>query len=153
MKTFILGISSIIIVCFIAGLILEGTRFEKTASKTLSVIVVTSLCVAVLSLFFDVKNTTFNFDLDINENYVNEINSIKLNEIKVEIVEEMENIGIKNSEVYFSTSYLDGELKIEKVHLDVSNAEYNSSTTNINTIKEHVKKIINVSEENVIVYL
>ena len=112
-----------------------------------------SLCVSVLSLFFNVKNSTPSFNLGINDHYVNEINSIKLNAIKVEIIEEMEQIGIQNSEVYFSTSYLNGELKIEKVHIDVSNAEYNSSTTNINTIKERVKKVLNVSEENVIVYL
>ncbi len=154
MKSFILGIVSLIIICFIASLILEGTRFEKTASKTLGIIITVSLCFSCSSLIFNVKNGVLpQINLQTDKDYINNINSYNLTNAKNAIISELEKNDIKNCEVYFTTSFNNNEFIIEKIHLDLTSAEYNSSTTNINTLQEYIIKILKIDKENIIVYL
>ena len=154
MKTFIIGIVSLIIICFIASLILEGTRFEKAAGKTLGIIITLSLCFSCASLVLNIKTEALpDINLLVDKDYINNINSYKLTKAKNAIISELEKNNIKNCEVYFTTSYIDNDIIIEKIHLDLTSAEYNSSTTNINTLQEYIIEILKIDKEKVIVYL
>ena len=154
MKSFVLGISGLIVVCFIAGLILEGTKLEKTANKTLGIIITVSLLMSVITLFFNVKNDNFSdFNFDIDQNYIQSVTDYKLQSLKDNIVSSLEKQGIKQSEVYFNSVIENNEVVIEKIHVDLTKAEYDSSTMNINKIKDCVSNLTNVNKENVLVYL
>lgn len=154
MKSFVLGISGLIVVCFIAGLILEGTKLEKTANKTLGIIITVSLLMSVITLFFNVKNDNFSdFNFDIDQNYIQSVTDYKLQSLKDNVVSSLEKQGIKQSEVYFNSVIENNEVVIEKIHVDLTKAEYDSSTMNINKIKDCVSNLTNVNKENVLVYL
>ncbi len=154
MKNFILGIISLIVICFIASLVLEGTKFEKTAGKTLGVIITVSLCISCASMLFNIQSESQpSINLQPNENYIYEITKYKLTSAKNAITLELEKNNINKSEVYFTTSYENNELIIEKVHIDLTSAEYNTSKLNINTLQEYVINVLKIDKENIIVYL
>lgn len=153
MKGFVLEITILIIVCFIAELVMEGTRLEKSATKTLGIIITVSVCISVISLVFGIKNNSVpQIDFGADKNYIDQVNTQKINNIRSSIINEMDNNNVKNVKVYFSTSYTNNEISIDKIHIDLTSAEYNSSVTNINTIKEYVINTIKIDKENILVY-
>ena len=154
MSGFVSWICVLIALCFVAGLILEGTRLEKTGSKVIGIVVTVSLCLSVTSLLLNPGGIRSDLsDMSADSGYIENINAYKLNIIKSEIEKELEKENIKQSGVYFSTSFDNGVLKIEKVHIDLSYASYDKEKTNINRLKHAITDILVIDEENVLVYL
>jgi hypothetical protein len=153
MKNFIVGITVLVLVCFVCGLILEGTKFEKSASKVLGLIVIINLAVSFSSLTLNLKfEQNKRFELDVDSGFVEKVNTIKLNVIKKSISEKLGEIGIKNCGIYFSTGIDKGSIVIEKIHIDLSLGEYDKANLNINALEKLVSEIVNIEEENIVVY-
>lgn len=153
MEKIVIGIIVLITVCFIVGLLLEGTVIEKTASKSIGIIVTVSLVISVFSLIFNIKQPTPEISLTPDYSYINEITTHKLNIIKRDLIKKLEDNNVINAKIYFSTSSDNNQIRITKIHLDLTNAEYNSSATNINTLKEYVISVVDIDKENILVYV
>ena len=134
------------------GLIVEGTKFEKSVGKVLGLVVIVNLIVSVLSLSLNLKSGFAKVELKIDTEYVESINSYKLSLIKEEITNKLRENGIVGCGIYFSTSFVDNQLSIEKIHVDLTLSEYGEGNVNINTVKKLVTEIVDIDKENVVVH-
>lgn len=154
MKTWVLWYLSIILVCFFAEMILENTKFSEIGNKCIGIILTVSVVFCTVNIIKSNKEITldienlFNFD----SNYVEKINTYKINQIKKEIEDELQSKGVNNVSVYFSTTFNDENMVIEKIHLDFSNSEYSLSVENIDYIKESVQRVFMIDSNCIIVY-
>ena len=73
--------------------------------------------------------------------------------IKSDLIKKLEDNNVINAKIYFSTTSDNNQIRITKIHLDLTNAEYNSSATNINTLKEYVISVVDIDKENILVYV
>ena len=154
MKIWIISYVSITIICFIAQTLLENTKFSTVANKCITIISISSIIGCSISIISSTKNLSIDFNsfLIFDSNYVEKINSYKINTIKNEIESKLNNSGISGVSVYFSTTINDKDMVIEKIHLDFQDSEYSLSSTNIDVIKEMVRSVFMIEEECIILY-
>ena len=94
--------------------------------------------------------------MEIDENYVYQINLDKINEVKSKIENDINKQGYENVAIYINSDIFDNAFLVKSVYVDLSclciskNAEHNDITR----IKKHITQIIqnylNVDEEEVL---
>ena len=152
MKQIILNVTVIIVVCFLLGLILEGTKFESSANRVFGLILIANLIISIVSSFSNFSFNNPNYDIQIDQNYIENINSYKLNILKDNLLQKFKDLGINNCGIYFSTISIDNSIEISKVHIDLSEYEYDKSSLNIDELKNIVEDVLKLDKENILVY-
>lgn len=151
-KEIILNVTVIIVVCFLLGLILEGTKFESSANRVFGLILIANLIISILTSFSNFSFENPNFNIEIDQNYIENINSYKLNILKDNLLQKFKDLGINNCGIYFSTISNDNSIEISKVHIDLTICEYDKNSLNIDELKNIVEDMLKLDKENIIVY-
>ena len=136
-------------------------RFARNKSSVIAAWIILFLVVfAIVAPLPNVNFDKINFgsffkQTQIDENFVEQINSKKLNEYEVLIESTLYSKGYHNVDVKIDADKQSSTFKILKVNVDLSGLVLNDKNLNINKydqIKAIVKSIVGVREEDILFY-
>lgn len=155
----ILSIAGIICTSVLIELVLPDGQMNKYIKGILSFIIVLVIIVPIPKLLnsdHDYSNI-FNFEnnIEVDEDYLYQLNLDKLNAIKGEIEENVKNRGYNNVEIYISADIFESQMSYKSINVDLSrlviseNAEHNDITKIKKDISSIIKSYVQIEEENI----
>ena len=140
----------------LVDIILPEGSIRKFVRGLISIFTVFAIVSPLPNVNFDKINFgSFFKQTQIDENFVEQINSKKLNEYEVLIESTLYSKGYHNVDVKIDADKQSSTLKILKVNVDLSGLVLNDKNLNINKydqIKAIVKSIVGVREEDTLFY-
>lgn len=158
MKEWIFSIATIIILITVISILLPEGKCGKFIKAILSLIVILVIIKPIFNI--DINQEVldvFSYDssMVLQDNYLNYVSSKKISFFKAEIANILKNYKIDNAKIDIDTSVENNQLKIEKIHINLQELVINSSIENIHIIKDiksRVAKLLNVKENDVVIY-
>ena len=156
-SSWILSIVGIILLGVLVDLILPDGQTSKYIKSIFSIIVIFVIITPLVQL----KNSDFSIDsitnveIDIDKDYIENINNSRLLALNKSIINEAENCGLKNIEVEFILKNNYPNLSIEKINIYLKNLVIDKNMMHIDKYKVLygvVQKYINIGEENIFFY-
>ncbi len=148
LSKWILSIAGIICLSVLIELILPNGQMNRYIKGILSFIIVLVIILPLPKLVNEKVNLDnifdYNQNIEIDEDYLYQLNLDKLNALQKQIEDKITSYGYKNVSIYISADIFDKKMQIKAINVDLShlviteNAEHND----IMKIKKDISKII-----------
>lgn len=154
-------ISSIIGVCFLSVLVdlmLPDGKTNTLIKKVVSYIIVAIVLMPLINLANNKNNIkdVFSYsEIQIQENYIYNINQSKIDAIKESIQKELESKGILGVQISVSADVFTQEMEIYAIYVDLYNMVISGDSKNKNIKTEVVSVVqnyVNIAKEKIIIY-
>lgn len=158
-SSWIISIAGVITLSVLIEFVLPDGQMNKYIKSIFSFVIVFVIISPIPKLlnqnitfseFFDYENT-----FSIDENYLEQVNLNKLISYQTTIEEQCLESGYENVKVYINADILSGDIKIQSIHVDLSDLvlSANAEHRNITNIKNHIgqitQNIISISQEHI----
>ena len=159
-SSWILSIAGIVCISVIVELILPNGQMNKYIKGSLSFVIILVILVPVPKLLhsdFD-PNNLFDFEdnIEVDDDYLYQLNLDKINLTKDKIESEILSHGYKNVSIYINADIFQNQMKFMSVYVDLThlviseNAEHNDITKIKKDITQIVTKYLDISQEAVL---
>lgn len=135
----------------------QMNRYIKNIFSFIIVLVVILPLPKLLKTDFNYENIFYNQEsVEVDENYIYQLNLDRLNKLKHDIEGEILKNGYKNVSVYLNSSIFDNSMIIKSVSVDLEslvitqNAEHNDISKIRKHISQIIKKHIEIDEEEIL---
>ena len=154
-------ISSIIGVCFLSVLVdlmLPDGKTNTLIKKVVSYIIVAIVLMPLINLANNKNNIqdVFSYsEIQIQENYIYNINQSKIDAIKESIQKELESKGILGVQISVSADVFTQEMEIYAIYVDLYNMVISGDSKNKNIKTEVVSVVqnyVNIAKEKIMIY-
>ncbi len=148
LSKWILSIAGIISLSVLIELILPSGQMNRYIKGILSFIIVLVIILPLPKLVNEKINldNIFEYDqgIEVDEDYLYQLNLDKLNALKVQLENKIKNYGYKNVSVYISADIFDKTMQIKSINVDLSRLVIteNAEHTDIMKIKKDISNII-----------
>lgn len=160
-SSWIVSIAGIVCISVIVELILPDGQMNKYIKGIMAFLITLVIILPLPKLLNSDKDYSniFNYDESINvdENYLYQLNLDKLNSLQNDIEKDVEKLGYENVKIYISADIFDSQMSFSSITVDISGLVItnNAEHKNISKIKKDITSIIlshvNLDEE-VILY-
>ncbi len=156
-SNWILSIAGIVVLSVLVDLFLPDGRlngFIKTIFNFSIILVVVTPLPNLLKKDYNINDMFPTQSIDLQEDYIYQLNHDKLMLLEDKIESSLEKSGIDGVEVYISADIFTLQMKIEKVFVDLSQMVIQGNLQNINIENEVVKCIttyIDIQMENIVI--
>lgn len=147
-SSWILSIAGIITLSILIELILPDgqiNRYIKGVFSFVVVFVIISPVPKLLNKDFDYSQI-FNYgeEIQVDENYIYQLNLDKINSLKEDIEEKISSQGYKNVVIYINADIFENNLSFKSISVDLSSLviSNNAEHIDISKIKKHIVSII-----------
>lgn len=155
MNGYLLSILGIVVAGIFIDIIIPVGTINKYIRSIYSIFVVAVLISPVVNLLN--KNHKFTVvyeNYEINENLLNYIHSMRATSLETNLEKTLENEGFKNIDINLTFSIENNELKYISCKVNIKNLVISPDKLHINKyefIKETIKKITNLTDEEIII--
>lgn len=159
LSTWIISIAGVVCLSVIVELMLPEGQMNKYIKGTFSFVIILVIIMPIPKLLgtkFDFSNIFNYVDVQVDEDYIYQLNLDKINTIKKDIENEIDKHGYKNAELYINCDIFDNTLKFSSIFVDLTNLviSENAEHKNITKIKQDITSIIkdfvNIKEEDIL---
>lgn len=160
-SSWVMSIAGIICLSVLIELLMPDGQMNRYIKNIFSFIVILVIILPIPKLMksnIDYDNIFYNQgSVEIDENYLYQLNLDRINKLKGDIESEILRNGYKNVSVYLNSSIFDNSMQIKSVSVDLEslvimqNAEHNDISKIRKHISQIIKKYIEIDEE-VILY-
>lgn len=156
-SSWILSIVGIILLGVLIDLILPEGQTNKYIKSIFSIIVIFVIVSPLVNLTKNEVNLDdiFKNEIEIDREYVENINDARLTALNNSIIAEAENVGLKSIEIEFVLNEDSFNLDIEKVNIYLKNLVIDKNFTHIDKYKilvGVVQKYLNIEKEYIFFY-
>lgn len=149
MKSWILNIVGIVFIGVMIEIILPDGK-SNTFIKHIFNIFMLFVIVAPITKIVNNGLSYINNTVEIDNQYIYQINLEKINCLEEDIKNELEKIDVNNASVIVNANIFSESFCVESIYLDVSNSDiYN---TKYKSIIDLILKLTNVDEKDIVVY-
>lgn len=156
LSNWILTVVGVIVVGVLVDIVLPEGSIRKFVRGLVSIFTVFAIVAPLPNVNLDKINFgSFFKQAQIDENFIERINSKKLNEYEILIESTLYSQGYHNVDIKIDADKQTSTLKILKVNVDLTGLVLNDKNLNINKydqIKSIVKSIVGVREEDILFY-
>lgn len=158
-SAWILSIAGVICLSVVVELILPEGQMNKYIKSIFSFIIIFVIILPLPKLLgskFDFSNIFEYSQIEIDDDYLAQVNLDKLNKLQSEIEEDITKQGYENVKVYINGNIFDNAMQISSIKVDLSNLVIteNAEHKSIQKIKKHITSIIcehvKIGEEEVL---
>ena len=149
MKSWILNIVGIVFIGVIIEIILPDGK-SNTFIKHIFNIFMLFVIVAPITKIVNNGLSYINNTVEMDNQYIYQINLEKINSLEVDIKKELEKIDINNTSVIVNANIFSESFCVESIYLDVSNSDIDN--TKYKSIIDLIVKLTNVDEKDIVVY-
>lgn len=158
MKEWIISIAVIIILITVISILLPEGKCGKFIKAILSLIVILVIIKPIFNI--DINQEVldvFSYDssMVLQDDYLNYVSSKKITFYEEEVTNILRSYKIENAKINIDTNVENNQLKVMKIHINLKESVINSSIEHmyiIKDIKSRVAKLLNVKENDVVVY-
>lgn len=159
LSTWIMSIAGIICLSVIVELMLPDGQMNRYIKGTFSFIIILVIIMPIPKLLGTELKFPNIFDYDniqVDEDYIYQLNLDKINKVKEEVEEEIENHGYRNVVIYINCDIFDNAMQYKSITVDLTNLviSENAEHKNILKIKKDITSIITdhikIDEEDVL---
>lgn len=143
MSEWLLSIAGIILLSVLCEFILpEGqiNRYIRGIFAFITIFVIISPLPKLLNKEMDFSSFLSSYEIELQEDYLYEINMAKLNALQNDIVDELENRGIENIKITFSADV--ENMEIYEISVDLRDMAFSGNFTNKEKAKEEIEEVI-----------
>ncbi|MBP3619369.1 MAG: stage III sporulation protein AF [Clostridia bacterium] len=147
-SSWLLSIAGIIILSVLAEFVLPEGQINKYIKVIFSFIILLVIIMPLPKLFgknFDISQY-FNSELQLQEDYLYQLNIDKLEAINTEISQELEKENLEKVKVSINANVLCEKLEIFGIYVDLCDLEYYETSDNID-ISKTKEKIVNILKQ------
>ena len=146
-SAWLLSIAGMIILSVLTEFVLPDGQINKYVKMVFSFIILLVIIMPIPKLLkkeFDITKYV-NEDINLQDNYLEQINLNKITTISTEISEKIAGFGLKNVEIAINSNIFSEKLEIYGISVDLRNLKYDEKieNKNIKSAKEIILKIIN----------
>ncbi len=147
LSTWIISIAGVICLSVIVELVLPEGQMNKYIKGTFSFIIIFVIIMPIPSLLgkeLDFSNIFDYEEIQVDEDYIYQLNLDKINSIKYEIEEDIQKHGYLNVSIYISCDIFDNAMQFKSILVDLTNLviSENAEHNNITKIKQDITAII-----------
>lgn len=160
-SSWVMSIAGIVCLSVLIELLMPDGQMNKYIKGIFSLIIVLVIILPIPKLMqkeFDYENIFYSEEnINVDEDYIYQLNLDKLNALKSKIENEILANGYKNVSVYINSSIFESQMQIKSISVDLEslvitqNAEHNDISKIRKHISQIIKKYVNIDEE-VILY-
>lgn len=153
-----MSIIGVCILSVVVDLIVPSGKMSSSIKSVFSYIVILVVLAPLPNLIkgnFSLDGLFSNVDIEIQDEYIYNINQSKLDKWTIKIEEELEIAGITGAIVSISANIFEYDMQIDAVYVDLYNAVISSNLANKNIQTEVVSvalKCLDVEKNKVVVY-
>ena len=157
-SVWIINIVGICLFSVVIDLILPSGKTNIVIKRIVSYCIILVVLMPIPSFLkkdFDLYDYFNNNQIQIQENYIYNLNQTKLDDLKSVIENEITNNGILGTVVSISANIFDYDMKIDAIYVDLYFTVITDGNKNINikkVIKDIVKSNIKIEEDKIIFY-
>lgn len=146
-SSWIMSIAGIICLSVIVELVLPDgqlNRYIKGIFSFIILLVIISPIPSLLGKSFDFSNIFDYGDVQVDEDYIYQLNLDRINLVKGEIEDDIKESGYQNVVIYINCDIFDNAMQFKSIFVDLKNIVIteNAEHTNITKIKEEITSII-----------
>lgn len=149
MKSWILNIVGIVFIGVIIEIILPDGK-SNIFIKHIFNIFMLFVIVAPITKIVNNGLSYINNTVEIDNQYIYQINLEKINSLEVDIKNELDKIDVNNTSVIVNANIFSKSFCVESIYLDVSNSDIDD--TKYKSIIDLIVKLTNVDEKDIVVY-
>lgn len=147
LSSWIMSIAGVVCLSVLVELAMPEGQMNRYIKGTFSFIIVLVIIMPIPKLIgtnFDFSNIFDYSDIQINDDYIYQLNLDKINAVKADIEEEIKNNGYQNVSIYINCDIFDNTMQFKSITVDLSNLviSQNAEHKNIIKIKENITSII-----------
>lgn len=151
MKAWVLSLVGIVFIGVLLDVILPDGKTNNFIKHIFSIFILFVIISPLGNLV--IKGNWFNTGQEVvDTNFIYENNLNKVNALEKDIAANLETCGISNCSVIISADIFSESLQINQVYVDITNAKYSDVSNVKDKIVAVVTKLINVSNNEVIIY-
>lgn len=161
MQGIVAWIVSIVGICLMS-VIIDVILPSGSTSGSIKKVISYAIILIVLAPIPNLLKTDVNIDtlldkdyIEIQDNYIYNLNQIKLDKLKNKIQNDIDNSGILGTCVSISANVFESDLEIYSIYVDLFNLVISNNAENINikkTIKQIILSNIDIEEEKIVFY-
>lgn len=157
-SVWIMSIVGVCILSVVVDLIVPSGKMSSSIKNVFSYIVILVVLAPLPGLIngdFSLDGLFSNVDMEIQDEYIYNINQSKLDKWTITIEKELENTGITGATVSISANIFESEMQIDAVYVDLYNAVISSNLANKNIQTEVVcvvLKCLDIEKNKVVIY-
>ena len=158
LSSWVLSIAGISFVSVVLDLMLPEGKTHVNIKNVISYAIILVVILPLPNLInknFSVENIFKEIEINIQDDYLYNINQSKLDAIKEQIENELNNRGILGVEVSISANIFDNPMEINAVYVDLYNAVISDNYENINIQTEVLSVVLeigNIPKDKVVFY-
>lgn len=160
MNNWTVWILSVIIVCIISALLqlfLHGGKTESTVKKGIGIVLTFMIISPLPAILGNLRNfdEVFNSNYEFDVGFVDYTNTYIVKCIEKNLEQEIDNIGIHGATVMLDAEYIDGELSVKNIIINLDKSVIDEKFEHINkytAIRNAVKNNFDISEEKIVIY-
>lgn len=155
---YLMSIVGVVMLVVAIDLILPDSKISKYIKGIVSIFVVAVIVSPVISIVkgdFDWKSIFTESSYQVDENIMASINNQNIQVLQDELSNCLQQNGYKGVEVMISTNFINNEIKINYIYVNLCDLVLNENIEHIDyytNIKELIKKQINIEEDKIVIY-
>ena len=143
MSEWLLSIAGIILLSVLCEFILPEGQINRYIRGIFAFITIFVIIAPLPKLFnkeMDFSNFLSSYDIELQEDYLYEINLSKLNALQNDIINELENRGIENVKISYSANV--ENMYIFEITADLRDMSFSENSMNTQKAKDEITKVI-----------
>ena len=143
MSEWLLSIAGIILLSVLCEFILPEGQINRYIRGIFAFITIFVIIAPLPKLFnkeMDFSNFLSSYDIELQEDYLYEINLSKLNALQNDIISELENRGIENVKISYSANV--ENMYIFEITADLRDMSFSENSMNTQKAKDEITKVI-----------
>ncbi len=143
MSEWLLSIAGIILLSVLCEFILPEGQINRYIRGIFAFITIFVIIAPLPKLFnkeMDFSNFLSSYDIELQEDYLYEINLSKLNALQNDIISELENRGIENVKISYSANV--ENMDIFEITADLRDMSFSENSMNTQKAKDEITKVI-----------
>ncbi len=154
-SSWVLSIAGIIILTVIVEIIMPDGNMNKFIKGFLVIFTIFVMVSPITNISFDDVFGGGDYELTLDNEFLEEVENDKLNEYCNIIIDKLSAEGYLNVSIEFQTRLEDGEVNINTIFVNLCDLVLKNNAENINkynNIKQIIKSVVKVNEEDIIFY-
>lgn len=157
-SVWIMSLIGVCVLSVVVDLVVPSGKMSSSIKNVFSYIVILVVLAPLPKLIngnFSFDGLFSNVDMEIQDQYIYNINQAKLDKWTITIETELENTGIKGATVSISANIFENDMQVDAVYVDLYNAVISSNLSNKNIQTEVISvvlKCLDVEKSKVVVY-
>lgn len=157
-SSWLMNIVGIVILSVLVDIILPDSKISKYVKSVFAFIILLIIIAPlkdIKGINFDLNEYFQNPNIEVDEDFINNINKMKVEKLSNNILILAENSGFYNLDVQIVSNNNESELQISKVNIFLENLvidEKNKHIDKYRKIKDIVKTVVSVNEEMIEFY-